>query len=82
MFPLYQSLYKHLPPTQSPVGNGIGGPTNTDHLTPSGTPDTVKNSYDTTNLFAAAMAWHQQTMLRNNQGIIILSIIIFFVCII
>ncbi len=66
MFPLYQSLYKHLPPSQSPVSNVVPGPA-TDHLN-SVTPESVKTSFDTSNLFAAAMAWHQQTILRSNAG--------------
>jgi len=65
MFPLYQSLYKHLPPP--PIPSSMS-----EHL--SGNPDgpkipcSVSGGYDTSNIFAAAVAWHHQTLLRTNSS--------------
>ena len=71
MFPLYQSLYKHLPPPPpTSMPNGLMLPVPEHHLP--GNPDlsskTAESSYDTSNIFAAAMAWHQHSMLRSNSS--------------
>lgn len=71
MFPLYQSLYKHLPPPPASITNGLILPGSVpDHQT--GSEVSSKSSpYDTSNFFAAAVAWHQQTLLRSNSSPII-----------
>ena len=70
MFPLYQSLYKHLPPPPTSMSNGLILPVPEHHLP--GNPDlsskTAESPYDTSNIFAAAMAWHQHSMLRSNSS--------------
>jgi hypothetical protein len=66
MFPLYQSLYKHLPPPPTSLSNGL--------MIPGSLPDLHQNQemsskgFDTSNIFAAAVAWHQQTLLRTNSS--------------
>ena len=72
MFPLYQSLYKHLPPPPiSSASNGLFLPGSLGD--PNQGPEAASKAspYDTSNIFAAAVAWHQHTLLRGNTSPII-----------
>ena len=65
MFPLYQSLYKHLPPPPTSLSMIPGS---LPDLHQSQEMNSKTSAYDTSNIFAAAVAWHQQTLLRSNSS--------------